>query len=135
MPPSVLIIAGSDSSAGAGIQADLKTCAALGVYATTAITAVTAQNTQAVTAAEEVSPALVEAQIDAVCSDLRVAAVKSGMLSSAALIEAVARGLRRHPATHYVLDGFIWKRRTNTSLAALLGSDDALDVETSRAEA
>jgi len=91
-----LTIAGSDSGAGAGIQADLKTFAALGVYGTSAVTAITAQNTVGVRAVEEVSPALVAAQIDAVLEDIGADAVKTGMLSSAAIrpriSEAVTRG-------------------------------------------
>jgi hydroxymethylpyrimidine/phosphomethylpyrimidine kinase len=104
MIPVVVTIAGSDSSAGAGIQADLKAISANGGYGATVLTAVTAQNTRAVTAAADLDPALIRAQIDAVFDDLSVGAVKSGMLSSAAIIETVARSLRdRHPA-HYVLD-------------------------------
>jgi hydroxymethylpyrimidine/phosphomethylpyrimidine kinase len=100
----VLSIAGSDSSAGAGIQADLKTISACGGYGATAITAVTAQNTRGVVDAGEVPLPLIEAQIDAVFQDLQVAAVKTGMLSSAAIVETVARALRRHRPPHFVLD-------------------------------
>ncbi len=89
--PCALTIAGSDSSAGAGIQADLKTFAALGVYGLSAITAITAQNTQGVQAAYELPTDLIEAQIDAVLEDIGAAAAKTGMLSSAAIIECVAR--------------------------------------------
>src|SRR3954470_17235819 len=99
-----LTIAGSDSSAGAGIQADLKTFAALGVYGATVITALTAQNTQGVSAIHDVPPEFIAAQIDAVFADLDVAAVKIGMLGRSAAIEAVARGLTRHKARHIVLD-------------------------------
>src|SRR5215471_19932456 len=89
--PRTLTIAGSDSSGGAGIQADLKTFAALGVYGLSALTAITVQNTQGVRAAQELSPELVEAQIDAVLEDIGVDAAKTGMLSSSPIIEAVAR--------------------------------------------
>ena len=104
MTAIALTIAGSDSSGGAGIQADLKTFAALGVYGASVITALTAQNTQGVTAIHDVPPDFVAAQIDAVFSDLAVNAVKIGMLSRAATIEAVARGLSRHKARNIVLD-------------------------------
>ncbi len=87
---SALTIAGSDSGAGAGIQADLKTFAAHGVYGTSAITAITAQNTLGVTAFEAVSAELVTAQIEAVMSDIGADAAKTGMLANAAIVEAVA---------------------------------------------
>lgn len=99
-----LTIAGSDSGGGAGIQADLKTFARFGVFGTSAITAVTAQNTLGVRGWERVSPALVRAQIDAVAEDLRPAAVKSGMLGDAEVVRAVAEGLRTHRLAPYVLD-------------------------------
>ena len=88
-----LTIAGSDSGGGAGIQADLKTFSALGVYGASALTAVTAQNTRAVTRIEGVSPAMIRAQIAAVLDDLDVAAVKIGMLGTAEATEAVADAL------------------------------------------
>jgi hydroxymethylpyrimidine/phosphomethylpyrimidine kinase len=97
-------IAGSDSSGGAGVQADLKTFAALGVYGASVITALTAQNTEKVAAILNVPPDFIAAQIDAVFSDLDVGAVKIGMLSRPATIEAVARGLVRHNAENIVLD-------------------------------
>jgi hydroxymethylpyrimidine/phosphomethylpyrimidine kinase len=97
-------IAGSDSSGGAGIQADLKTFAALGVYGASVITALTAQNTKGVSAIHDVPPEFIAAQIDAVFSDLDVRAVKIGMLSQAATIEAVAKGLHRHRAKNIVFD-------------------------------
>jgi hydroxymethylpyrimidine/phosphomethylpyrimidine kinase len=105
VPPSIaLTIAGSDSGGGAGIQADLKTFARYGVYGASVITAVTAQNTLGVRGWERVSPALVEAQIDAVAEDLRPAAIKSGMLGDAEVVRAVASGIRRHALSPYVLD-------------------------------
>jgi len=88
--PKALTIAGSDSGAGAGIQADLKTFAALGVYGTSALTAVTAQNTRAVLAVAEVPEEVVALQIDAVLEDIGADAVKTGMLSSSSTIETVA---------------------------------------------
>lgn len=94
-PSIVLSIAGSDSSAGAGIQADLKTFSALGVYGATAITAITAQNTLGVTAIHPVPGDVIAAQIDAIFADLPVKAVKIGMLGGGEAIEAVSRGLRR----------------------------------------
>ena len=102
--PVALTIAGSDSSAGAGIQADLKTFAAFEVYGATAITAVTAQNTLGVTAVEELPASMVAAQIDAVADDLGVAAVKTGMLSSASIIETVAERLVAHRLGVVVVD-------------------------------
>jgi hydroxymethylpyrimidine/phosphomethylpyrimidine kinase len=104
MIPVVLTIAGSDSSAGAGIQADLKAISANGGYGATVITAITAQNTRAVTQAQEIDPALIRAQADAVFDDLSVAAVKTGMLASAAVIETVAKALRDYGPPPYVLD-------------------------------
>jgi hydroxymethylpyrimidine/phosphomethylpyrimidine kinase len=99
-----LTIAGSDSSGGAGIQADLKTFSALGVYGASAIAALTAQNTKGVAAVLEVPPAFVRAQIDAVFADLAVGAVKIGMLGNAAVVETVAERLSYHRATLVVLD-------------------------------
>src|SRR3984885_16268772 len=102
--PIALTIAGSDSSGGAGIQADLKTFAALGVYGASAITALTAQNTKGVTAIHQVPADFIAAQMDAVFSDLDVGAVKIGMLGNAASSEAGAAGLERHGAGNVVLD-------------------------------
>src|SRR6202167_6724743 len=102
--PIAVTIAGSDSGGGAGIAADLKTFAALGVYGACVITALTAQNTKGMQAIHEVPADFVTAQIDAVFSDLDVGAVKIGMLGSAAVIDAVAAGLVRHGARIVVLD-------------------------------
>jgi len=104
MTAIAVTIAGSDSGGGAGIQADLKTFSALGVYGATVITALTAQNTHGVSAIHDVPPEFVTAQIDAVFSDLAVGAVKIGMLSRAPVIKAVARGLDRWKQTQVVLD-------------------------------
>ena len=99
-----MTIAGSDSGGGAGIQADLKTFAALGVYGASTLTAITAQNTVAVTAVHELPIDLIAAQIDAVIADIGVDAVKTGMLSSAAIVETVAAELQRHNVTNLVVD-------------------------------
>ena len=104
MTAIAVTIAGSDSSGGAGIQADLKTFSALGVYGASVITALTAQNTQGVRAIHDVPADFITAQIDAVFSDLEVNAVKIGMLSQTATIAAVAKGLDRHRAKNIVLD-------------------------------
>ncbi len=104
MTAVALTIAGSDSGGGAGIQADLKTFSALGVFGTSVIAALTAQNTRGVSGIHDVPPEFVAAQIDAVFSDFDVGAVKIGMLSRAATIEAVAAGLDRHRAKNIVLD-------------------------------
>ncbi len=101
---TVMAIAGSDSSAGAGIQADLKTFAALGVYGTSALTAITAQNTLGVTAVHELPPEMVAAQIDAVVGDIRPDAVKTGMLANATIIETVARKVKEHALPNLVVD-------------------------------
>jgi hydroxymethylpyrimidine/phosphomethylpyrimidine kinase len=102
--PVALTIAGSDSSGGAGIQADLKSFAALGVYGASVITALTAQNTQGVTGVHAVPPDFVTAQIDAVFGDLDVVAVKIGMVAQPATIDAIAAGLERWSPKHVVLD-------------------------------
>jgi hydroxymethylpyrimidine/phosphomethylpyrimidine kinase len=103
-PASALTIAGSDSGAGAGIQADLKTFAALGVFGTSAVTAVTAQDTRTVYGVLIVPPALVRAQIDAVLDDLGADAVKTGMLGNAAVVAAVADALAAHRVRRLVVD-------------------------------
>src|ERR1700681_3950937 len=99
-----LTIAGSDSGGGAGIQADLKTFAALGVYGTSALTAVTAQNTLGVRALFALPAAIVVAQIDAIFEDFEVAAGKIGMLANADIVDAVAGALARHRPRFVVLD-------------------------------
>src|SRR5262245_62016135 len=99
-----LTIAGSDSGGGAGIQADLKTFAAFGVYGCSVLTAVTAQNTQQVTAVEPVSPDMVRKQLEAVLSDIRPDALKTGMLANAAIIRAVSSSLREMTRVPLVLD-------------------------------
>ena len=103
-PPVAVSIAASDSGGGAGIQADLLTFAAHGVYGATVLTAATAQNTASITAIEPLSAGFVRRQIDAVFSDLAPAAVKIGMLFDAPRIRAVAAGLRRWKASNVVLD-------------------------------
>ena len=102
--PIALTIAGSDSSGGAGIQADLKTFAAFGVYGASVITALTAQNTQGVRGIHQVPADFVTAQIDAVFADLDVKAVKIGMVAHPSVIEAIVAGLERWSPKHVVLD-------------------------------
>ena len=99
-----MTIAGSDSSAGAGIQADLKTFAALGVYGTSVITAITAQNTRGVYRVQEVSPELVAAQIDAVVGDIGADVVKTGMLPSARIVDVVVEKVQEYGLTELVVD-------------------------------
>ncbi len=101
---NVLSIAGSDPSGGAGIQADIKSFSANGVYGMAVITALTAQNTCGVSDIETVSPAFVSAQIDAIFADIRVDAVKIGMIATAGIAEAVAKALTRNRARNIVLD-------------------------------
>ena len=101
---TALTIAGSDSSGGAGIQADLKTMIANGVYAMTAITALTAQNTTGVQGIFEVTPEFLEQQIDSVFTDIRPDAVKIGMVSSVRLIESIAKKLKQYEAENIVVD-------------------------------
>jgi hydroxymethylpyrimidine/phosphomethylpyrimidine kinase len=123
MTAIAVTIAGSDSGGGAGIQADLKTFSALGVYGASVIAALTAQNTKGVTGIHDVPPEFITAQIDAVFSDLAVGAVKIGMLSQPAVIEAVAAGLDRWKAKNVVLDPVM----VATSGDRLL-NPDAIDV-------
>jgi len=101
---NVLSIAGSDSSGGAGIQADLKTMCALGVYGMTVITAITAQNTQGVYRVQEIEPPMVDAQIDAVFKDIRVDAVKIGMVSGTDIIHIIRARLLELHAKNIVVD-------------------------------
>ncbi len=116
---TALTIAGSDSGGCAGIQADLKTFAALGVHGASVLTAVTAQNTRGVRDVFELPPAVVESQIEAVAEDLKVGAVKTGMLSSAALIGVVSRQLKKHAWRRLVVDPVM----VATSGDPLLGPD------------
>ena len=104
MPVTALTIAGSDSGGGAGIQADLKTFAAHGVYGLSAITAVTAQNTQVVSAVQVLKPATVLSQIGAIITDFSVAALKTGMLANATIVETVARAIRSATLGPLVVD-------------------------------
>jgi len=121
--PVALTIAGSDSGGGAGIQADLKTFAALGVHGTSAITAITAQNTVGVTDIFELPARLVRAQVDAIAADLDIGAAKTGMLSSAEIIEAVAAALEAHGITRLVVDPVMVAKG-----GARLLRDDAIDA-------
>ena len=102
--PKAMTIAGSDSGGGAGVQADLKTFAALGVYAASTLTAITAQNTVAVTAVHEIPTDVITAQIDAVLTDIGADAVKTGMLSSSDIIECVCKALEVHGVQRLVVD-------------------------------
>ena len=104
MIPNALTIAGSDSSGGAGIQADLKTFSALGVYGATVVTALTAQNTQGIHAIHGPPVAFIEAQLDAVLGDLRIAATKIGMVGNAEAITAIASKLGKSETGPIVLD-------------------------------
>ena len=123
MTPIALTIAGSDSGGGAGIQADLKTFSALGVYGASVITALTAQNTRGVSAIHDVPADFVTAQIDAVFSDLDVDAVKIGMVSQRAAIAAIAAGLERWRPRAVVLDPVMIAASGDRLLAP-----DAIDV-------
>src|SRR5215475_1331041 len=121
--PAALTIAGSDSSGGAGIQADLKTFAALGVYGASAITALTAQNTMGVRAIHPVPADFVTAQLEAVFSDLDIGAVKIGMVADVAIIEAIAAALKRFAPRAVVLDPVMVATSGDRLLAA-----DAVDA-------
>jgi len=120
---TALSIAGSDSSGGAGIQADLKTMTMNGVFAMSAVTALTAQNTTGVTGIMEVSPQFLQMQIDAVFEDIRPDAVKIGMVSSSGLIETIAQRLEFYGAENIVLDPVM----VSTSGSKLI-SDDAVET-------
>jgi hydroxymethylpyrimidine/phosphomethylpyrimidine kinase len=124
--PVALAIAGSDSSGGAGIQADLKSFAALGVYGASVITALTAQNTRGVTGVHPVPAEFVTAQIDAVFSDLDIRAVKIGMVAQSATIEAIVAGLVRWSPKHVVLDPVM----VATSGDRLLAADAVASLRT-----
>lgn len=115
----VLTIAGSDSSGGAGIQADLKTMTAYGVYGMSVITALTAQNTTGVYGVLEVSPEFTALQIDSVFSDIRPDAVKIGMVSNGLIIEAIAKGLTKNNAQNIVVDPVM----VSTSGSRLMNED------------
>ena len=119
----VLSIAGSDCSGGAGIQADLKTFCAHGVYGMSAITALTAQNTLGVTMVEEVSPEMVRAQLDAIFTDIVPDSVKIGMVSSSVIIEAIVEKLMEYQAVSIVLDPVM----VSTSGSRLL-NEEAMSV-------
>jgi hydroxymethylpyrimidine/phosphomethylpyrimidine kinase len=121
--PVCLTIAGSDSGGGAGIQADLKTFHAFGVFGTSAVTAITAQNTLGVTAIHAIPLDVVRAQIDAVAEDLPPAGVKSGMLATAELVRTVAGAIRENQLPNYVLD----------PVMVATGGDRLLDVDAEEA--
>lgn len=121
--PTALTIAGSDSSGGAGIEADLKTMAAFGVYGAAAITSITAQNTLGVTASLHLPAELVAAQIDAVVEDIGAQAAKTGMLATTGIVEAVADRIGRHGIERLVVDPVM----VATSGAPLM-EDEAVDV-------
>jgi len=116
--PVALTIAGSDSGGGAGIQADLKTFAALGVYGMSVITAITAQNTVEVRRAEALPVDLVTAQLDAVMDDIGCDAAKTGMLATPELVETVADGVRRHDIRNLVVDPVMVAKSGDALLAA-----------------
>ncbi|MGH8014055.1 MAG: bifunctional hydroxymethylpyrimidine kinase/phosphomethylpyrimidine kinase [Candidatus Binataceae bacterium] len=113
-----LTIAGSDPSGGAGIQADLKTFSAFGIYGASVITALTAQNTRGVSAIADLDPDFVAAQLDAVLDDLPVAALKTGMLSRSDIIEVVARRLQSRRQLHVVVDPVMVTANGDALLAA-----------------
>jgi hydroxymethylpyrimidine kinase/phosphomethylpyrimidine kinase len=121
--PRAMTIAGSDSGGGAGIQADLKTFSALGVFGTSAITAVTVQNTKGVTGYEELSPGIVGDQIRAVVTDIGADAMKTGMLASAAIVEAVVEALEDMGAPNLVVDPVFVSKHGHTLL-----QDDAVEA-------
>lgn len=121
--PRALTIAGSDSGGGAGIQADLKTFSALGVFGMTAITAVTVQNTKGVSSFEELSPHIVAEQIRAVAGDIGVDAAKTGMLASVPIVEAVAEAIEETRLPNLVVDPVFVSKHGHPLLA-----DDAVDA-------
>ena len=123
MIPNLLSIAGSDPSGGAGIQADLKTFSALGCYGMAALTALTAQNTRGVTAVHVPPPEFLTAQLDAVFADVRVDAIKIGMLATGDMVRAVARCLAAHPGLPIVLDPVLVATSGDS-----LGAPDVVDA-------
>ncbi len=122
----VLSIAGSDSGGGAGIQADIKTISALGCYAATAITAITVQNTIGVKAVHPVPAGIIKGQIEAVLSDIGADAVKTGMLQSAEIVQAVSETLRKHKVRNLVIDPVM----VSTSGHCLLEEDAIASLRT-----
>lgn len=125
--PRALTIAGSDSGGGAGIQADLKTFFALGCHGMSALTALTAQNTSAVSGIHEVPPEFVVAQIEAVASDIGVDAAKTGMLASGPIVEGVAKAIEAHDIARLVVDPVFISKSGDPLLA-----EDAVDALRSR---
>ena len=123
MIPHLLSIAGSDPSGGAGIQADLKTFSALGCYGMAALTALTAQNTRGVTSVHVPPPEFLAAQLDAIFADIRVDAVKIGMLATGDMVRTVARCLAAHPGIPVVLDPVLVATSGDS-----LGSPDVVDA-------
>ena len=123
--PIALTIAGSDSSGGAGIQADLKTFAALGVYGASVITALTAQNTTGVSGIHQVPARFVTEQIEAVFPDLAVGAVKIGMVAELSVIDAIEAGLKKWSPKHIVLDPVMVATSGDRLLAADAGIGSA----------
>ncbi len=123
MIPNLLSIAGSDPGGGAGIQADLKTFSALGCYGMAAVTALTAQNTRGVTGIHVPPPEFLAAQLDAVFADIRVDAVKIGMLATGDMVRAVARCLAAHPGLAVVLDPVLVATSGDS-----LGTPDVVDA-------
>jgi hydroxymethylpyrimidine/phosphomethylpyrimidine kinase len=117
-PPVALTIAGSDSSGGAGLQADLKTFHQHGVYGTSAVTLVTAQNTMGVDQIEVLAPAIVAAQIDAVAADFAIAAAKTGALGNAAVVAAVAEAVARRGIAPLVVDPVLLSKHGHVLLDA-----------------
>ena len=123
MIPNILSIAGSDPSGGAGVQADLKTFSAFACYGMAAVTALTAQNTRGVTAVHVPPPAFIAAQLDAIYADIRVDAVKIGMLGSGAVVSTVADRLKSHGQQRIVLDPVLVATSGDS-----LGSPDVVDA-------
>ena len=123
LTPPVLSVAGSDSSGGAGLQADLKTMSALGCYGMTAVTSLTAQNTLGVTAIRNVTPDFLQAQLEAVFSDIRPRAVKTGMLPNAALVKQLAVSLKHYRPEYLVVDPVM-----AATSGAVLAADEAVQA-------